>query len=67
MMVHGHLSWEATLMLIVILLLQGGWLFFDARRHSRYPWLWGVWGLLQCPVPTIVYLIAVRNIWRRWR
>lgn len=51
----------------LVLLVQSTWLFVDARlRSARYPWFWGIWGLIQAPVPFIVYMFAVRKIHRRW-
>lgn len=65
-MTHGNLSWQELLLLIAILLTQGTWLFMDARKYSRYPWLWGLWGLIQAPVPSVVYLLVVRRVWKHW-
>ncbi|MFB5192814.1 sigmaY antisigma factor component [Alicyclobacillus fastidiosus] len=64
---HGHLTWELVVLIVVILLVQGIWLFIDARHRSRWPWLWGGWGLLQFPGPTIFYLLFVRKVWKVWR
>jgi hypothetical protein len=61
---------EQILVLITvapILLAQGLYLFIDARKREHYPWLWGLWGLIQAPTPLIVYLIVVRKIHRKWR
>ncbi|MBW7476413.1 hypothetical protein K0T92_16900 [Paenibacillus oenotherae] len=51
----------------IILLCQSSWLFIDARSRSRYPWLWGIWGLIQCPMPLIVYWLVVRVDWSKRR
>ena len=61
---HGHLPWEVIVLLVIVLLTQGICLFIDARKYSRWPWFWGCWGLLQVPLPTIVYLL-VRMAGRR--
>ncbi|QHW33124.1 transcriptional regulator [Paenibacillus rhizovicinus] len=45
---------------VVILLCQANWLFSDARKHSRYPWFWGIWGLVQFPIPLLFYWLIVR-------
>ncbi|SDO00851.1 hypothetical protein SAMN04487897_10757 [Paenibacillus sp. yr247] len=51
----------------LILLVQSTWLFVDARKRSvRYPWFWGIWGIIQTPIPFIVYWFAVRKIHRSW-
>ncbi|MCY9696347.1 sigmaY antisigma factor component [Paenibacillus alginolyticus] len=53
--------------LSLLLLAQSTWLFLDARkRNAKYPWFWGIWGLIQAPAPSIVYLFAVRKIHRIW-
>lgn len=52
---------------IPILLTQSIYLFLDARKREHYPWLWGLWGLIQAPLPLLVYLIVVRKIYRYWR
>lgn len=54
----------AVLIFVPILLLcQSTWLFKDARKRSKYPWFWGVWGLIQFPMPLIFYWIVVRSGW----
>lgn len=64
---HGHLSWQGVLAVSAVLLIQGTWLFMDARTYSRWPWLWGLWGLIQAPLPLLVYLLFVRKVWRKWK
>lgn len=49
------------LLLAALLLAQSGWLFVDARKRDSYPWLWGLWGLIQFPLPLLVYLVVVRK------
>ena len=53
-------------LLIVLLLSQGIWIFRDAQKHSRYPWFWGIWGLMQVPTPLVVYLLVVRKVYRKF-
>ncbi|WP_342563042.1 hypothetical protein NST84_26445 [Paenibacillus sp. FSL R7-0345] len=45
----------------VTLLVQGTWLFQDARRRDkgRAAWFWGLWGMTGFPAPLIVYLLFV--------
>lgn len=50
-----------------ILISQSTWLFIDARKHGSKYWLWGLWGLLQAPMPLIAYWIIVRKKWFRRR
>ncbi|MDP4549666.1 transcriptional regulator [Alkalihalobacillus macyae] len=45
--------------LILLLLTQSMVLFVDAKKKGSYPWLWGIWGLIQFPMPTIFYLLFV--------
>lgn len=44
-----------------VLLLQGTWLFRDARKRDKgkMAWFWGLWGLTGAPTPIIVYLLVV--------
>lgn len=52
--------------LALIMLTQSTWLFLNARQHSRYPWFWGIWGLIQCPWPLVIYLLIVRkDLWKK--
>jgi hypothetical protein len=55
------------LAVIPILLAQSIFLFIDARKREHYPWFWGLWGLIQAPMPLIVYMLVVRKIWKHWR
>jgi hypothetical protein len=60
---------EPTVLLLVIvaivLLCQSLFLFLNAKKYQHNYWLWGILGLIQAPVPTVVYLIFVRKIWQR--
>ncbi|MFD0715943.1 transcriptional regulator [Paenibacillus sp. GCM10027626] len=52
--------WAIILFIVVYVILavaQSTWLFIDARKHGRFPWFWGIWGLIHIPMPTIVYLL----------
>ncbi|MBP1964036.1 sigmaY antisigma factor component [Paenibacillus aceris] len=66
----NHENWDALPLwawigIALVMLTQSTWLFIDARRRSaRYPWFWGIWGIIQAPLPFIVYLFAVRKIHR---
>jgi hypothetical protein len=56
------------LVLIPLLLLsQGTWLFVDARKRAGYPWFWGVWGMISFPLPLILYWVLVRSDWLKHR
>ncbi|WMT40333.1 hypothetical protein RE628_24465 [Paenibacillus sp. D2_2] len=49
------------LLVFLALFTQGLFMFLDARRRGRRAWLWGLWGLMNFPLPVVVYSIAV--IW----
>lgn len=54
------------ILLIPILLLQGAWIFYDARkRKEKYYWLWGLFGLLNVPSSLIIYLLITRVIMKK--
>jgi hypothetical protein len=46
---------------IPLMLCQSTWLYTDARKRSRYPWFWAIWGLIQCPMPLLFYWLIVRR------
>ncbi|WP_054026794.1 hypothetical protein [Bacillus sp. FJAT-28004] len=53
----------AWILLISVLIAQSTWLFIDARKRESMPWFWGLWGLIQTPMPLIFYFIFVRSGW----
>lgn len=56
------------LLITPILLIQGIWVFKDAKkRGEKYYWLWGIYGLLNTPGNLIVYLIVTRLIIDKYR
>ncbi|MGG3914802.1 sigmaY antisigma factor component [Rossellomorea vietnamensis] len=58
---------ELYILLIVIplLLVQSIFLFIDARKNGHQYWFWGIWGLIQCPMPLIFYFIFAKKVFRR--
>lgn len=53
------LNYFLIFILIVALLIQGTWVFKDARkRNMKYYWFWGLICLLNIPTNLIIYLIA---------
>lgn len=50
------------IVLIVLLLAQGCWIFWDASKRGENKWLWGFFGLLNVPSNLIVYLIVTRVV-----
>lgn len=55
------LPWYAWVLLGLLLFGQGTWLFLDARRREAHPWLWGLLGLIQIPMPLLLYWLIVRR------
>ena len=56
-----------TLLIIVapILLIQGAWVFYDARRRKeKYYWLWGIFALINTPGHLLIYLLVTRVIFK---
>ncbi|MBU3191650.1 sigmaY antisigma factor component [Clostridium bowmanii] len=48
---------------IPIVLIQGTWVFYDARRRKeKYYWLWGIFALLNAPGNLLIYLLVTRVI-----
>jgi hypothetical protein len=57
-----------VLLAIPILLVQASWIFHDARnRKEKYYWLWGLFGLINCPSSLLVYLLVTRAIGKNKR
>jgi len=50
---------------VPLAVIQATWLFLDARKHKRFPWFWGIWGLINIPMPSIVYWLWSMYISRR--
>ncbi|BFH60996.1 MULTISPECIES: hypothetical protein [Paenibacillus] len=50
--------WAWILLAACILLTQSLWLFRNARRHTKYYWIWGLIGLIQCPSPLVAYWLV---------
>lgn len=67
----SNLNPEQTIIVIIctaiILLTQSIFLFIDARKQGHNYWVWGILGLIQAPVPLLVYLLAFRKIWKKGR
>ncbi|GAB2702658.1 sigmaY antisigma factor component [Paenibacillus thermoaerophilus] len=54
---HPTAPWWLWVVLLAVLFAQGSFLFGHARRHGRFPWIWGLWGFVSFPLPTIVYVL----------
>ncbi|MCL7746694.1 transcriptional regulator [Halalkalibacter alkaliphilus] len=46
-------------LVVVLLLTQSTLLFIDAKKKGSFAWFWGIWGLIQFPLPTVFYLLFV--------
>ncbi|AJY73622.1 hypothetical protein [Paenibacillus beijingensis] len=57
----ADIPWYLWVLLCLVLLIQSTWLFVHAGRKGQRRWFWGLWGLIQVPMPIIVYLI-----WSKW-
>ncbi|EQB89303.1 hypothetical protein M918_20885 [Clostridium sp. BL8] len=56
---NSTLKYFLIFILIVALLIQGTWVFKDARKKNiRYYWFWGLICLLNIPTNLIIYLIV---------
>ncbi|MCJ8009259.1 transcriptional regulator [Lederbergia wuyishanensis] len=58
-------QWIAILLAVPILLAQSTLLFIDAKKKGAFAWLWGIWGLIQFPGPTIFYYFIVIRPYRK--
>ncbi|MGG4554677.1 MULTISPECIES: hypothetical protein [Paenibacillus] len=57
--------WWVFVLSALLLLVQGTWMFIDARKRGRKAWFWGLWGVVNLPSPLIVYLLVV--VWGDYR
>ncbi|WP_127533900.1 sigmaY antisigma factor component [Paenibacillus kobensis] len=60
--------WLRILILVgvpIVNLSQATWLYIDGRKRTRYYWFWALWGIVQSPMPFLVYWLFVR--WRLGR
>lgn len=46
---------------VVLVLIQGTWLFLDARKRGlgKWSWFWGIWGSTTVPMPLLLYWFIV--------
>lgn len=63
-MVHSNNQLIIVLVIFIpILLIQGAWVFYDARRRKeKYYWLWGIFALMNTPGNLVLYLLVTRVI-----
>ncbi|MEH7126066.1 sigma-Y antisigma factor component [Bacillus sp. JJ1532] len=62
---NEEVSFPLLMVVAVILISQSTFLFINARKHGHNYWLWGIIGLIQAPLPTLVYLLFVRKLWKK--
>lgn len=53
--------WPVLIGAIILVTIQGTWIFLDARKRGENYWLWGLFGLMNTPGNLIVYLIVTRS------
>jgi hypothetical protein len=56
---HTTAQWVAMFAAFLITMPQGILLFRDAQKRGHFPWLWGLWGLMTFPMPTIFYYFFI--------
>lgn len=52
-------QWCIIVIAFCVCIPQGIFLFRDAQKRSRFPWLWGLWGLISFPLPSIFYYFFI--------
>lgn len=60
----ANLPVYAWILLAVVLISQGSWIFMDASKRGENKWLWGLYGLTNVPSSLIVYLLVTRTFQR---
>ena len=47
----------AVILIALIVLCQGAWLFTNARKRGlrKMAWFWGLWGSISLPMPLLLY------------
>jgi hypothetical protein len=46
--------------IIIALMTQSIWIFWDASKRGENKWLWGLYGLLNVPSSLLIYLLVTR-------
>jgi hypothetical protein len=63
MVISNKVQIIVLVIIIPIALIQGAWVFYDARRRKeKYYWLWGFFALLNTPSNLLIYLLVTRVI-----
>jgi hypothetical protein len=61
------ITWWEWVIIAVLLLSQGIFIFQDAQKRGAKAWLWGLYGLTQVPTPLIVYYFCVIRKYKKKR
>ncbi|RXZ83681.1 sigma-Y antisigma factor component [Paenibacillaceae bacterium] len=61
MILDDKLKLLLIIAVVIILFLQGAWMFRDAERNGHNKWLWGLLGLIQFPTYLLIYMLFVRR------
>ncbi len=49
------------ILIVLVLSVQGFWVFNDAKKRGMNKWIWGIFALLNTPSNLIIYLIVSRK------
>ncbi|MDR3552816.1 MAG: hypothetical protein P4L75_06800 [Clostridia bacterium] len=52
-------QWAIVAAAVALCIPQGILLFRDAQKRGRFPWFWGLWGLVSFPLPSILYYFFI--------
>lgn len=52
-------QWVSMWIAFAINIPQGILLFRNAQKRGRFPWLWGLWGVMSFPLPTVFYYLFI--------
>ncbi len=61
----SRIPWWGWVLIVLLLGAQGTLLFLDSRRRGARAWLWGLLGLIQFPMPSLLYWLLVVRPRRR--
>lgn len=53
-------------LIAAILLTQSILIYKDAEKRGENKWLWGLFGLLNCPTNGFIYWFVTRKVWQRF-
>ncbi|MBM7614289.1 zinc ribbon domain-containing protein [Alkaliphilus hydrothermalis] len=50
------------IIIFLILIIQGSWIFNDASKRGENKWIWGLFGCLNVPTSLLIYILVTRYI-----